>query len=220
MSKKVLLYSGGMDSWLIDKLWKPDIKLFFDIGTETNKVELERARKLDNTLIIDMPLSQFEQPNHNYYMPLRNLHFVSMAAHYGDEICIGAVACSRYKDNDLHFTQASQDLINYLLSEDATRETTVKVVAPYRDYTKSELLGEYIKMGGHINTAYDETFSCYHPTDDKECMNCTACFSKFTAFYNNGYKFTDEQIKTFVNNVLNSKVAKQESIELAHLLNK
>lgn len=25
--KKVLLYSGGMDSWLIDKIWKPDVKL-------------------------------------------------------------------------------------------------------------------------------------------------------------------------------------------------
>lgn len=23
--KKVLLYSGGMDSWLIDKIWKPDV---------------------------------------------------------------------------------------------------------------------------------------------------------------------------------------------------
>lgn len=26
--KKVLLYSGGMDSWLIDKIWKPDVKLY------------------------------------------------------------------------------------------------------------------------------------------------------------------------------------------------
>ena len=29
--KKVLLYSGGLDSWLIDKLWNPDFKLYIDI---------------------------------------------------------------------------------------------------------------------------------------------------------------------------------------------
>ena len=39
--KKVLLYSGGMDSWLIDKIWKPDIKLFIDINTNSSNAELE-----------------------------------------------------------------------------------------------------------------------------------------------------------------------------------
>ena len=36
---KVLLYSGGMDSWLIDKLWKPDVKIFFDTGVDYDIVE-------------------------------------------------------------------------------------------------------------------------------------------------------------------------------------
>lgn len=31
--KKVLLYSGGMDSYIIAKLWHPDVKLYIDYGT-------------------------------------------------------------------------------------------------------------------------------------------------------------------------------------------
>ena len=37
-NKKVLLYSGGMDSWLIDKLWKPDIRLYVDMNTRYSRI--------------------------------------------------------------------------------------------------------------------------------------------------------------------------------------
>ena len=30
--KKVQLYSGGLDSYIISRLWKPDVKLYFDYG--------------------------------------------------------------------------------------------------------------------------------------------------------------------------------------------
>ena len=38
--KKVLLYSGGMDSWLIDKIWKPDVKLYVDMGTKYSQPQI------------------------------------------------------------------------------------------------------------------------------------------------------------------------------------
>ena len=40
--KKVLLYSGGMDSWLISKICKPDVKLFVDMGTNSCQGVLTR----------------------------------------------------------------------------------------------------------------------------------------------------------------------------------
>jgi len=40
--KKVLLYSGGMDSWLIDKLWKPNVKLYIDTGGSYSKDEIAK----------------------------------------------------------------------------------------------------------------------------------------------------------------------------------
>lgn len=39
--KKVLLYSGGMDSYLISKLWKPDVKLYVDLNSKYAKQEIK-----------------------------------------------------------------------------------------------------------------------------------------------------------------------------------
>ena len=38
--KKVLLFSNGMDSWLIDKLWKPDVKIYIDIEGSYSEKEI------------------------------------------------------------------------------------------------------------------------------------------------------------------------------------
>ena len=217
--KKVLLYSGGMDSWLIDRLWKPDVKLFFDIGTENNKKELERVSKRNDVTIVKLPLSQFEQKDNNYFLPLRNLHFVTYAAHYGDVICLGATGSSTHRDKNDVFANLCENTINYLLQEQS--DTFVKVVMPYRGKTKTEILAEYLrKNGGGIEQCYEETFSCYNPDDNGQpCMNCTSCFSKFTAFYNNGYQFDKETVDKFVNNVLSTNShGKDEAVALAKKL--
>ena len=57
---KVLLYSGGMDTWLIDKLWKPDKKIYIDIGGKYN--EAEKQRLGNDVEILPFPLlGRFEQ---------------------------------------------------------------------------------------------------------------------------------------------------------------
>ena len=92
-NKSVLLYSGGMDSWLINELIKPDIALFINIGTPNNNLEYENLLRLkakgevrSNIKVIKYDLSEFERPEQNYYLPLRNLHFVTLGAHYGNII--------------------------------------------------------------------------------------------------------------------------------------
>ena len=208
---KVLLYSGGMDSWLIDKLWKPDIKLFIRIHTANNELEYQRLCYLmekgyvdkDSVKIVEMDLSMFERADQNYFLPLRNLHFVTMAAHFGDEICLGATGSSTHFDKTLPFAEKASDVISYLQSEKG--EGPVKIVLPFKDTTKTELLRMYIEQGGDINKAYEQTVSCYTPCDGKPCMSCTSCTSKFVAFYNNGYKFSDEDISKFVKYVESHK---------------
>ena len=202
---KVQLYSGGMDSWLIDKLWKPDVKVFFDIGTKNNEQELERVKKRDDVKIIKLPLAQFEQPENNYFLPLRNLHFVLYAAHFGDEICLGATKSSTHKDKNETFATLTENTINYLLSE-VKGSKPVKVVMPFINYTKTEMLAEFIRQGGDIQECYEQSFSCYNPINGKPCMKCTSCLSKFTAFYNNGYPFTEKQREEFVANAKEAKV--------------
>lgn len=204
MSKKVMLYSGGMDSWLISKLWKPDVKLFIRIHTPNNEMEYNRLQYLieqgiigkDEVKVVEMDLSRFERPDQNYFLPLRNLHFVTMAAHYGDEICLGATGSSTHFDKNETFASKAADVISYLQSEKG--EGPVKIVLPYKDTTKTELLKMYIEQGGDINEAYKQTVSCYTPVNNKPCMSCTSCMSKFVAFYNNGYQFDKEDIDKFL----------------------
>lgn len=184
--KKVLLYSGGMDSWLIDKLWKPDIKLFIDVKTP-NSVQ-ERKRLPNDVIIKELPIGEFEQKGKNFFLPLRNLFFVEMASYYGDEICLGATGNSTHFDKTEKFAKDSSDIINYLYSENCNKK--VKVVLPFRNITKKEMLSMYLKEGGNAEKAWKESFSCYSPTSEgKECGECESCKRKKLAFLENGYNF-------------------------------
>ena len=69
---KVLLYSGGMDSWLIDKIWKPDVKIYIDIEGSYSKEEIARLPK--DVKIVKLPIGIYEQENK--FVPLRNLYFL------------------------------------------------------------------------------------------------------------------------------------------------
>lgn len=207
---KVLLYSGGMDSWLIDHIIKPDVILFVRIHTPNNEMEYQKLLELLNKgkvkanklKVVDYNLSEYERPSQNYYLPLRNLHFVTLAAHYGNEIYLGATGSSTHFDKNTTFAEKSADVISYLLSE--TNEGPVTVKLPFKDTTKTELLKQFVDNGGDLEDAYNSTVSCYTPVDGKPCMACTSCMSKFTAFYNNGYPFDDDTIKRFMTYVENN----------------
>lgn len=194
--RKVLLYSGGMDSWLIDKLWKPDVKLFIRLHTPSNEIEYKRVKNDKSVIIKEFDLHEYEDPN-TYFLPLRNLHLITIACHYGDVICLGSVKYSVHKDNNETFKMLAESTINYLLSES---DGKISIDMPYWNKSKTQLLTEYLRNGGDIEEAYKETFSCYNP-DKKgnECMNCISCASKFSAFYNCGYKFDKEIIDKFIN---------------------
>lgn len=185
---KVLLYSGGMDSWLISKLWNPDIKLFIDTGAEGNKEEIKRLPP--EVIIKKIEIGEFEDKNKGYILPLRNLFFVEMASYYGDEICIGATQHSTHYDKNDIFASKSADLINYLYSE--SYDTKIKIVLPYRNKTKAEILKEYIDKGGNIEEAWISTFSCYSPVNGEMCGKCRSCMEKISAFKSNGLIYQGE----------------------------
>lgn len=218
---KVLLYSGGMDSWLIDHIVKPDVLLFIRIHTPNNELEykkllelLERGKiKAKKLKVVDFNLSEYERPSQNYFLPLRNLHFVTLAAHYGDEIYLGATGSSTHYDKNTIFADKAADVISYLLSE--SNEGPVKIKLPFKDTTKTELLKQFIEEGGSIEDAYNSTVSCYTPINGKPCMSCTSCMSKFAAFYNNGYIFDKESLDRFMKYVENNyEVQKPDVIKI------
>lgn len=181
-NKKVLLYSGGFDSWLIDKLWKPDIRLFVDVGTRG--AEVERKRLPEDVVVVEYKdLGKYEIPEINYLLPLRNLFLVSIATFYGDTICLGSEAGSRHLDNGEEFAGRASDLLNFLLKE-ITPDRKVRVVTPYSGWSKTQLLTEYIRQGGSLAEVREKTFSCYSPVNGKECGFCRSCQQKREAIRN------------------------------------
>ena len=218
---KVLLYSGGMDSWLIDHIIKPDVLLFIRINTPNNELEYQKLLELlhkgkikaNKLKVIDFDLSEYERPTQNYFLPLRNLHFVTLASHYGDEIYLGATGSSTHYDKNTTFADKAADVISYLLSESNEGPVTIKL--PFKDTTKTALLKRFIDEGGSIEDAYNSTVSCYTPVDGKPCMSCTSCMSKFAAFYNNGYKFDNISLDRFMSYVeKNYEVQKPDVIKI------
>lgn len=224
--KKVLLYSGGMDSWLIDKLWKPDVKLYVDMNTRYSLEEIMRLPK--DVIIQKLDLSNWERVD--AIIPLRNLYLIMVACNVTGsedvEICIGATAGDRSLDQSVEFAAQAEKLLSYLYTPQhwVVNGKKVKVVMPYKNHTKTELLKEYLEQGYSLQTAFDESFSCYNPIDNKPCWNCKPCFRKFISFLLNGYEFDDtvkeQMLKYMEENISNCYGRGTEDNELNLALRK
>lgn len=205
-SKKVLLYSGGMDSWLIRQIWKPDICIYVDMGTEYS--EIEKRRLPSDVVIVTLPLVQYSLPNS--IIPLRNVYLFLQACNVTEfenvEICLGALNGDRINDKSKRFVSLLNKLLKFLyLPQQSQPGRKVRAVLPFKDYSKRELLERYIKEGGKMEMAFYETFSCYHPDGGSPCFNCKACFRKCIPFIVAGMEFTPTQkqkIKSYMDRVV------------------
>lgn len=180
---KVLLYSGGMDSWIIDKLEKPQKKVFVNFHTKGCEEEIKRLP--EGVEVIDFDISRFEEKSENKLLPLRNLILCEIGTYFGDEVILGSIGGSIHLDNTEKFRKQAQKVINTLYKEQGRK---VKIRLPYKDVTKTELIKKYKEAGGDLKEAYEKSFSCYTPVDGKECGKCPSCLQKRAAFLNNGYK--------------------------------
>ena len=173
--KKVLLYSGGMDSYIINYLWKPDVKLYIDYGTEQTAEERKRLPK--DVIVKEINLNEYIENDNKNTIPLRNLLFANIAINYGDIVAIGGVKGDLHYDKTKRFAKKTTKLFNSVLSkEDSKRK--VEIVVPYRDYTKKQLLQRYITEGGDLEKLKAESWSCHFPKNDKECGECFPCKRK------------------------------------------
>lgn len=206
MSKTVLLYSGGMDSWLISKMCRPDVKLFFDLGTKSSDAELKRIRKNDDDVVVDSTLSGLGtlERNGDFIVPLRNLFLIARAAEYGDHIILGTNKTDAHNDKVPEFAAKMQDLLNFYYgpSLDGLCEIKdIEVDFSYKKYNRANLCKIYMDNGGDVQEALDKSFSCYTPIidDDKvvECHHCRPCFRKMMGFFVNGARFKPGYLRSF-----------------------
>lgn len=170
--KKVQLYSGGMDSYIISKLWKPDVKLYINYDTPQNYQEMKYLP--DDIEIVYMPIGQFMENDGIHTIPLRNLIFAAIGINYGDQVLIGGLASDSHYDKTEEFANATTELFNSVLQKERSKRT-VKIVVPFRKYTKTQLLVEFFKNGGTVNELNENSWSCYEPVNNKPCGKCHAC---------------------------------------------
>lgn len=188
--KKVLLYSGGVDSWLIDKLWHPDVKLYVDIGGDYS--EAEKKRLPEDVRVLQFPLlGTFEDPV-THFVPLRNLYFLMLASHYGEHICFGATRGDRNRnDKTPEFINETEKLLRYVMGKQRGifEDSRIIIERRYSEMYKHELIDEYLRQGGDIKDVAEQTFSCYTPVNNCECMQCRSCFKKYAEMTYFGYKY-------------------------------
>lgn len=176
--KKVLLYSGGMDSYIISRLWKPDVRVYIDYHTP--QTAIERSKLPDDVIIVDLPLDRFMSRDGKNVIPLRNLIFSAIAVNFGDVVALGGVADDIHFDSADEFVNDETRLFNKFFEHEDGRQ--VKIIVPYKHYTKEQLLELYISHGYSLDDLINESWSCYNPTDDgNECGCCSACIRKQSA---------------------------------------
>lgn len=211
--EKILLYSGGMDSWLIDKIWEPDRKIYFNLNTEYSDLEISKLDK--DVEIYDFPfIKQFEMME-NGVIPLRNLYLFMLVCNitgFDDvEICLGATIGDRIHDKTEEFKNLSESVLNYLYAEQncMPKVKNIRINFDFKKYSKSELLQMYLDKGGNIEEAMKKSFSCHHPTEDNEpCWKCKPCFRKWLAFKKCGYEFDEDIDKRMMNYLVNQLIPK------------
>lgn len=187
--QKVLLSSGGMDSWLLAH--EPElagaVHVFVDIGQKYVDKEMRAAMLLANELgatfeYVDGPdLAQYEHSTG--IIPFRNAQMLLLAGLYGEEIYFGVIADEINSDKSPEFVAAIQETMN--ISHRAqywTHGKNYKILTPFREHTKSDLVRRYLANGGSLDKLLTSV-SCYD-AGEHHCGRCASCFKRWVALVN------------------------------------
>lgn len=204
MSKydSILLYSGGLDSYIAWHYLGHPQTVFFDIGHKYAAMEKRYVKKNAPKTIVDesMQLGDIEDSEFHAhgvaYIPYRNLLLITLAAaKYSDNIFIGGVRDDSIRDNNVEFFRD----LSFMLCKIAGRP--IKVSSPFLpEMGKNDIVEWYKSNVGSLESLHSATFSCYSGGQAHACGKCGACFRKWLALYSAGhdigYKNVDQMRAT------------------------
>jgi len=200
--KMVLLFSGGMDSVIFDHLLQPDVLLYLPTGSKYEDIETKKMLDLtskgyvDGSKLVVLPdvlnLSKFERDD--AIVPNRNAFLLLFASLYGETLILGSVQGDRSYDKDEIFYDKMEALLNHMWQEQHwTEEKTFKVMSPYKNTTKTQLVKDYLADGGNSEILL-ESYSCYEGKEQL-CGWCKPCFRKWVSLHNNGIEIPENYYK-------------------------
>lgn len=197
--KRVLLFSGGMDCYIINELEKPDVLLYINNHSHYSEQEvrhlheLQALGKFSNLIVVDDFIDMSLMERDDYIIPSRNAYFILKAAEYGDEIILGATSGDRSTDKDRKFAYMMTKLLNHIYepSHWTGKGRRIKVNFKYKGFTKQKLIKSLIqkrrKEGRSLKEAkqcvaeelFDFSVSCYSFVDGIPCGVCKPCTRKW-----------------------------------------
>ncbi len=185
----ILLYSGGLDSYIGWEYLERPKTVYFALGHRYQNYEIDSIQKTIPETIIDkrLYLGDMEQPD--AFIPLRNDILIRLASLYSKKIYLivqkGELDLT---DRSITFFKNIEESLSYLW------DSYVVVHSPFFNMTKVQMVEWYVKKGLLVENLL-ATRSCYS-SEDTPCGACSACFRRWVAFTLNGIQ---EKMK---NNIL------------------
>lgn len=201
VKKIVILYSGGLDSLIMEHFAKINypnaevLKVYFDIGQEYNWKELA-SLVMKDVIIHDM--KWFEAAgvekdginSGNIFIPGRNLVLIALAAskYLPDEVWLGALQGEIHAnatDKNYKFLDKVQDTIDYVLSpyKDQVR---VRYPLAEQGWGKLDATLWAVENGLSVQEIIDSS-SCMHGSETK-CGRCVVCARRWGIFSQLGFE--------------------------------
>jgi 7-cyano-7-deazaguanine synthase len=171
----ILLFSGGIDSFVAYHYLGRPQTVYFDLGTPYTQKEIKVIQELIPETIIDNSLNLgSRQIGEKAYVPFRNLYLAMLAVKYDDTIVIAGVKDDDVSDkNEPIFEKFSE-----LLSELEGRE--INVISPFWGMTKEDVVEWYLENHPNDDLLL-KTVSCYSKEDTNYCGMCPSCLRKYFA---------------------------------------
>lgn len=209
ISKAVVVYSGGMDSFtVLHKARAVHDKLFaisFDYG-QRHKKELDVAASVcrslgvnhkiidinsinqllaGSSLTSDMPVPEghYEEPSmQQTVVPNRNMILLSLAVGYAVSIGANKVYYGAHSGDHAIYPDCRPEFVEKMNAVcGIANYEAVEIVTPYLHSSKIEILTDGLSM----NLDYSQTWTCYNGRA-KACGRCGACQERLEAFEQNG----------------------------------
>ena len=201
MKKIAILYSGGLDSYILyhyAKITNPTddiIGVYWDHGQEADEAEqlslpdFVQVRKVDWLKLGFELANKSNEPKDNIYIPGRNLVFVTLTAcqDLPDEIWLGAMTeeiHDKATDKNMVFLEKTNDVLSYTLSP---FKDNIKLRFPFVELGLSKFTAiKWALDNGVTKEELIDTMSCYNPTIENNkvirCGECRQCTNRFTIF--------------------------------------
>lgn len=191
--KKVLLFSSGMDSYIINQLEKPDVLVFVDNKSNYSALEMRYLKSLqyDNLVFVEDFINHSGIELDNMIIPARNLFLVTIASYFGEEIILGATAGDRSTDKDHEFARLMSETLSHIYKPSHwCTKGDIHVNLKYKDWTKQMLVEAFVLLNHplgistreSVDLLLNDSFSCYHPTPEGgQCNRCKPDVRKFLA---------------------------------------